>query len=76
VPDISKNIRIDKETVIQNIAYKNKFAIDIFKSTLKEISEKIIRKMEKMDKGEEEINNKSYSKYTYIGKRSSYFTEI
>jgi len=33
VPDISKKIRIEKGTVIQNIAYKNKFAIDIFNST-------------------------------------------
>jgi hypothetical protein len=37
MPEIWKKIRIEKETVIQNIAYKNKFAIDIFKSTLREI---------------------------------------
>jgi hypothetical protein len=32
--------------------------------------------MEKRDKGEEEINNMSYSKFTYVGKRSTYIKEI
>jgi hypothetical protein len=32
--------------------------------------------MEKRNKGEEEINNKSHSKFKYVGKRSTYFTEI
>jgi len=32
--------------------------------------------MEKRDKGEEETNKKSYSKFKYVGKRNTYFTEI
>jgi hypothetical protein len=67
VPDISKKTRIEKGTVIQNITYKNKLGIDIFNSTLRKIYKEIIRKMEKKNKGEEEINNKSYSKFTYVG---------
>ena len=73
MPDISKKIRIEKETVIQSIAYKNKFAIDIFNSTLRKRNNK---KNGEEGKGEEEINKKSYSKFTYIGKRRAYFMEI
>jgi hypothetical protein len=32
--------------------------------------------MEKRDEREEETSNKSYFKFKYVGKKSTYFTEI